>query len=276
MAQSSQDLERLYVAPLQMGTDPINPDLFEALRARIEEGFAATGAYTIETRLGVEADAIINELDYVQRAASKSVDWIIFGVVDSITCIREARPITRVPGKYNNKAKCDAIMRVRVVSPKNDELETSYELDETLEKSLGVVDEIEVLGTRFPNGSYRAPITVNAESREFVELAQQLSASLVSIVYEGQNTPEVMQVAGNQIFISRGERGGFNVGDVLMLQQPTGQILYHPVSGKKLDEVTIPLGKVIITRSLREYSVAEPMDPSMTVEAGARAIKTSG
>lgn len=267
-AQTVKPKQRLYVAPLQTGADYVDPALFEALRARIEEGLAATKVFEIETRLDTEVDAIVAEAEFVRRAQNRSIDLIIFPIVDSITCYQEARPITRAQGKFNHKAKCDSIMRVRVVSPKTDTLRTSFELDESLEKRLGVVDVQELPFAPMRDGQYRAPIKVGAQTREFVELAQQLSSALANRVYEDAYPPEIIEVIGDQLYLSRGRRGGFNVGDVLTIQSKTGKILYHPVTGEKLGEAAVSGGSVRVTESYDDYSVAVAIEPGQTPAKG--------
>lgn len=268
---------RLYVAPIEVGIDPIHVELREALRSRIEEGLAATKVFTIETRLEGEANAILDESAYVARAKSKSIDLIIFPVVDSLSCYNEARPITAMPGKYNNKAKCDSILRVRVISPKTDELRMSFELDEKLEKRLGVLDQMELRSASYQVADpqdeyanmYRSPVIMNTGSREFVELAQLLSASLANRIYEDAYPPEVIEMVADQLYISRGTRGGFNVGDVLTIQSKTGKILYHPVTKKKLGEATVKLGSVELIEAYDDYSVGTFDGDISAVQIGA-------
>ena len=268
---------RIYVAPLSEGADPIKAELKEALRARMEEGLAATKVFAVETRLSGEVDAIVDELAYVKRAKEKSIDLIVFPVVDSITCFREARPITAMPGKYNQKAKCSSIIRVRVVSPKTDELRASFELDEILDKPLGVIDQLELAPTAdqfaFPGDDFgnalRFPVTVDARSREFIELARKLSESLADQIYEDAYPPEVIEVIGDNIYISRGDRGGFKVGDVMRIYSKTGKVLYHPVTGEKLGEATVALGTVRLIESYDDYSVGIAEDLKGLIEKGA-------
>lgn len=276
-AQSEGVQRRLYVAPIEVGADPVAEELRESLRARIEEGLAATKVFAIETRLETEANAIIDEAAYVSRAKSKSIDLIVFTVVDTLTCYEEARPITAMPGKYNRKSKCDAIVRVRVVSPITGELRTSFELDENLEKGMGVVDQIELAHisnqVNHPNNEranqYRYPVTMGAQTREFVELAQLLSSSLANRVYEDAYPPEVIEIVADQLYISRGWRGGFNVGDVMTVQSKTGKPLFHPVTKKKIGEATVKLGAVELIESYDDYSVGIFQGDINEVEKGA-------
>lgn len=268
---------RLYVAPIGDGADPVAAELKEALRARIEEGLAATKVFAVETRLENEAQAIIDERAYVKRIQSKSIDLIIFPVVDSLSCFREARPITAMPGKYNQKSKCSSIMRVRVISPSSDELRMSFELDESQEKALGVVDQLELTQTAnqfaYPNDEFgnalRFPVSIEAQSREFVELARELSKSLADHVYEDAYPPEIIEVIGDQVYVSRGERGGFRVGDLVDVHSRTGRILYHPVTGEKIGEATVKLGTVRLTESYDDYSVGKAETLSGVIEVGA-------
>ena len=267
---------RLYVAPIVDGADPVKAELKEALRARIEEGLAATKVFAIETRLENEAQAIVDERAYVKRAQSKSIDLIIFPVVDSLSCSREARPITAMPGKYNLKSKCSSIMRVRVISPASDELRMSFELDETEEKSLGVVDQRELASTAsqfaFPENDYgnalRFSVSMDSQSRDFVELARRTSAALANRVYEDAYPPEIIEVIGDQVYISRGERGGFKVGDVVNVFARTGRILYHPVTREKIGEAAVGLGAVKITESYDDYSVGKAESVTSVLEVG--------
>ena len=284
LAQGAGKQSRLYVTEFEVGADPFKLELREALRARIEEGLAATKVFTIETRLPNEADALIDESAFVSRAAQKGIDLIIFPYVDSFTCFREARPITAMPGKYNNKAKCDAIMRVRVVSAKTDTLRTSFELDESLEKRLGVLDQVELVGQSYqvsdPNDAvanlYRYPVEMASGSREFVELAQLLSAALANSVYEDAYPPEVIEIVADQLFISRGSRGGFSVGDVLTVQSRTGKILYRPVTKQKIGEAAVRLGMVELIEAYDDYSVGIFDGDISAVQKGAVVRKPQG
>ena len=113
-------------------------------------------------------------------------------------------------------------------------------------------------------------------SRGFVELAQLLSASLANAVYEDGYPPEVIEIVADQLFISRGSRGGFSVGDVLTVQSKTGKILYHPVTKQKIGEAAVRLGMVELIEAYDDYSVGIFDGDISAVQKGAVVRKPQG
>lgn len=260
---------RLYVAPIGGALSAsLAPSLKEALRARIEEGLAATKVFTIETRLDREADLIVREGAFTSAAAAKKVDLIVFPEVDSLTYVREARPITRMEGKLNVKMKAESVMRVRVVSARTGTLRTSFELDRQIETPVGVIDEGQLSAPALSPAGARIPQTLSASDRDFVALAQALSKDLAGRLYDDAYPPEVIAVAEGRVFVSRGSRGGLAVGDVLQVYRKTGEVLRHPVTGEVLDPVTIKTGALRVVEVRDDYAITEAMDAAAKFVVG--------
>lgn len=260
---------RLYVAPIGGNVQAsLSAPLKEALRARIEEGLAATKVFTIETRLDREAELVLREAAFTRAAAAKKVDLIIFPEVDSLTYAREARPITRMEGKYNVKLKAESVLRVRVVSARTGTLRTSFELDRQIETQVGVIDEGQLPASNFSPSGGRIPQTMSAADRDFVTLAQGLSKDLAARLYDDAYPPEVIALAEGRVFVSRGSRGGLAVGDILQVYRKTGEVLRHPVTGEVLDPITIKAGALRVVEVRDDYAITEATDAAAIFAIG--------
>jgi len=260
---------RLYVAPVGGGLAAgLAPSLNEALRARIEDALAATKVFTIETRLDREADLIVREAAFTRAAAAKKVDLIVFPEVDSLTYVREARPISRIEGKFNVKMKAESVMRVRVLSARTGTLRTSFELDRKIETPVGVIDQGQLAAPNLSPAGARTPQTLSASDRDFVTLAQALSKDLAGRLYDDSYPPEVIAVAEGRVFVSRGSRGGLAVGDMLQVYRKTGEVLRHPVTGEALDPVTIKTGALRVIEVRDDYAITEATDAAAKFVVG--------
>lgn len=268
--QQQRPRPRIIVAPITEGADPVAAGLRESLRARIEEAFANLRVFTVETRGAGEGGIIGTERSQIDRARAQNINLIIFPVVDSLTCYREARPITAMPGKYNERGICEGVIRVRVINPSTDELRTSFELEQSYTQNLGVLDQLELQNYQArERGVFRGTMRYDGQSREFVGLSQQLASALTERVYDDAYPPEIIDVSGPQVYVSRGTRGGFNVGDRLGVFSRSGRQLRHPVTGEVLGEATSRVATLTITEARDDYSAGTLSEVAGDVQIGA-------
>lgn len=256
-ASAAQDLPRMIIAPVQGVTGKLSPAGREAVRARIEEGVAATGAFAIDTRLEGELDALLDEAAIARRAGemSNAADFIVFPYIDGLDIDRVLRPVPGLEGKYNARLTGAANLRVRVVSARTSALKTSFQVDVAVDESLGVRDAADVR----PSAPRATQVRV-ASDEEVVRLARLISDSVAEQIYDGLYPPEVAEVQGDTVWVTRGSRGGYRIGDRYKVFSAGGKPIYHPVSKKQIGVAETQLGIIEITDVRDDFSIARVIE----------------
>lgn len=261
---------RFVVAPVQDLSGDLTGHQPEVLRARLEDALLATKVFEVDTRLGDEANMLLDEAQLARsfNQSTRSVDFLLVTYVDGFSQNREARRITAMPGRYNLSVEGDVAIRARVLSVRTGELKRSFELDEAYSERIGVISQAEI-ASRDTLRDSAAGYSLPSSDRDFVVLANLASKALAGRIYEDIYPAEVMLTKDDTVYISRGFEGGYAVGDIYKVFSGDGEELRHPVTGELLGTAETQLATVTITEVRDDFSIGTLDNVTGSVAAGA-------
>lgn len=232
------------------------------LKQEIEAGIAATRTFTVLSSDADELDALLNE---IMAAGSnritprnQSAQFVVVPVVQAFELETKVTPIPRLSGQVRVETEGEIRMRVRVLETRTGELKAPFAVDVDWES------EPEVMG-----GS--AAIGVTTGTSDFVDMAREAGRVLADKLLDQVYPVQVIARDGEDVWLSRGADGGYDVGERLRVLSGAGDsdVLRHPVTGEILGVREKRIGEIEVTSVEPKFTVAKIVEETGTIGEGA-------
>lgn len=296
LAQTRATVVISKVSGLQASGAPTGFD--EILRRELETALSSSTLFRVPARDGA-AEAVLDELVRTGRRPPKAVaaDFLIVPEISEFSATEELRQAPNARDNDLVSVRGKLSLAVRVLDPRTGETKAQYPVRVTYAppatmKPASVtrtqeryveqkVDQVlleaeaqtnSALGEQVRRGNLGTgrPAEVNAttDSAVLVALARAAGAVVVERTLEQTNAIQVLDRIDNRIWVNRGSDGGWAVGQTLRIVGK-GRELRDPVSGEVLGVTTSDLGKARIVEVQPKLSIAEILDASGDIVAGA-------
>jgi hypothetical protein len=241
---------------LDAGTAPAQ--YLAILLAEMEASLRATRKFEVLTRQTDTLEDIREEQRFAKSALGKgnaahegaleSAHYLVVPTIQEFRFVTETRPVPNIASKYTATDKGAVQISAQVVDTTSGQIKTTFKL----------------------RGAFTAaPRVVNApggipEAREFTDrIARPVAAQMVEQLIDAVFPMLVLQVVGNQVFINRGEDGGLQPDDVLVVYKPGAQLI-DPYTKEVLGSTEVAVGQVRVARVNLKFTIAEILPATVT------------
>jgi len=231
------------------------------LHQEVEAAFVAVPTIDVFTDNPAELDAIIDAAvnrGQVGRLRTIGVDYLIIPTVQAAELSREAHQIPAIAGQVRIESNARLRMRVRIIDA------STGELDEPLIVDVDWEGEPEIAQRNSP----RAYNTEFSQA-DFVAMSREAGRRLVDAVVDVISPVMVVARDGEEVWLSRGRDGGYELGDRLRIMSADGEVLIHPTTREVLGTRESQLGIIEITDIQARVSVGRIVEESGLIDTGA-------
>lgn len=230
------------------------------LLAQLEESLQKIRKFNVLTRDKDKMKAIMKEQKFAESEKSagnaaeegelKAANFIVYPEVQDFKFGREHQSVPNITGKFSRVDSGSMLVHMEVLDTEEGEIKSTFNITssfKTDEKIVNAGPDRNPPGDPYPDSSHVTDLTN--------DIASQFADKLLATVFP----MTVINVAGGNIYINRGQDGGLSEGDMLLVFQ-TGKKLRDPDTGKVLGTTEVKIGKAKVTRVNPKFTIAEMVE----------------
>ncbi len=190
------------------------------------------------------ADSSYATHDAAQQGKLQSAHLLLIPAVTGFSFGANALKVPNLASKYLRTDQGHLEMSAQVVDTKTGQIKTTFYMKSAFSTPEELVDQ----AGGMPSGSH------------FTDMAKRVGAQMVDQLLELVFPVEIISIQGPQVFINRGQDGGFKNG-MLLNAYRKGQELKDPHTGEVLGSAEEMVGTVRVVRVNPKFTVAEAAGP---------------
>ena len=232
-------------------TRQIEESLRASRRFNVFERSKSVMSETIDAEQELALDKSFDQTDRNAAGFGKKnkVQFVVYPMVTSLSFNVRRAPQEEAPGRYRYAASGGASLTTKVLDTTTGQI--AYQV--TRQMMLPASNSV---GKGISGPDEGAVVTGDAWRALSRDAARQVANSVIGTLFPIQ----VVQAQGQDIFVTRGEGAGVEVGEVYQLFA-VGEALIDPVTKEKLGEAESLLGEVQVTRVTPRFSVLRSLAP---------------
>ncbi len=234
----------------------------DKLLAEMEASFLATRKFTVVTRVKENLEVIRGEQQFAESSLAagnaahtgmlENADYLIVPEVHRFVFYAKYHKVPNLQNKYFRTDHGTLEINAQILDSTSGQIKTTFFLKESFSTKERMVD-----GNR-----------ENPSAKHFTDLAKGVSAQMADQFLDVVFPVEIISVKGNDVYLNRGQDGGYQMGDVLQVFLK-GEVLIDPHTGDNLGSEEEFIGKIKVTRINPKFTVAsvvaEGLQGDMTV-----------
>jgi hypothetical protein len=233
------------------------------LTADLEAAIRATRKFDVVSRQkdilkDIRAEQGLAESDAFAGDAASSgelanVNYLIIPTVQQFNFYRSAKPVPNLEGKFRITDAGKIQISAQLVDTTSGQVLTTFDMSGSFR-----------LKTQLANSKSGSP-----SSSQFGGLSKGVAAQMADQLVDSVFPMKVISTKGREVWINRGQDGGLNVGDTLVIFSP-GESLIDPDTGENLGSAESEVGTIKVTRVNPKFTIAEikTIDSNTPVEKG--------
>lgn len=221
----------------------------DTLLAEMEASFLSTRKFNVVSRKKNTMEAIREEQQFAQSDLSagdaaesgqlKNADYLILTEIQRFSFSTKTNKVPNLQSKFFRSDSGSLELNVQVVDTKSGQISATF----SLKDGFSTADQM-------VNRSGGTP-----DKKNFIQMAKGISAKMADQFLALVFPVEIISVKGDQIYLNRGQDGGFKRGDVLNVYIK-GEVLIDPHTGESLGSAEEFIGKIKISRVNPKFTIA--------------------
>ena len=225
----------------------------DKLLAEMEASLQANRKFEVLSRNQATLSAVRDEQKFANSSltagnaanegALLNADYLVIPTVQDFVFYRSAKPVPNLVDKYVRSDSGRLEINAQILDS------TTGSIRSTFYMKASFVTKDEVVNTRsgFPDNTH------------FTTMAKKVSAQMTDQLVDVVFPMKVLNIAGTQVFINRGQDGGLQVGEVLNVYSP-GIALIDPDTGENLGSAETFSGTIKVSRVNPKFTIADVVE----------------
>lgn len=227
----------------------------EALRRELEVALESTGLFTVPTRDHGDLDPVLDELARSGRRPSKGslrdAELILNPILEGFSLAERRRRAPNMRGKDSISVNGDISLTVVVLEISTGRVQTRMPVDLHYHSAERLADPL-ANDPLVRSDAYNGPPTPEESKVAYQAFGRAFAKRVLDQVYPAL----VAMHTGDQIYITRGEDSGYEIGEVLRIMR-RGAEVRDPVTNEVLDRSDTQIGEAKIVEVRPRVSIAQ-------------------
>lgn len=231
----------------------------DKLLAEMEASFVATRKFNVVTRGQDSLSAIREEQRFAESDLSagnaaesgqlSNADYLILPEVHQFSFATTTNKVPNLQSKFFRKDHGVLELNAQIVDTKTGQIMTTFSLKDSFSTGETMVNQ----SGGVPDKSHFSTLAKNVSA--------QMADQFIALVFP----VEIISVKADQVYLNRGQDGGFKKGDLLNIYTK-GEILTDPHTGEQLGTAEEFIGKIKISRVNPKFTIANIVKDSLQGE----------